>query len=949
MFNAWGRTVAAKRGVVLVVMVAAMILIAGAGHLFGKEFTQGGFEDPKSGYASAESIEQDAYGRDAMGDVVVLYHAPGGNVDDQGFLSDVQTSLDELQAEHPDDVIGVTSYTQNQSPQLVNRDEGFVVASVQLAGVGDEVLPHFNAIEDDLAIDGVETQVGGLQAVAGAIDDGMTNDLKRAELIALPVVFVLLVVVFGGLVAAALPVLVGVLTILGALGLLQLLGIIHPVNSFANNVVTLIGLGLAIDYGLFVVSRFREEMAAGYGAQDAARRSVATAGRTVAFSALMVGVTLSGLLLFPQEFLKSVSYGAIAAVLLAALLSVTLLPAVLAMLGHRVDMLSVRKVLARFIPKLREPTGPRKDVAPGDERGFFARVARFAMRRPVLITIPIVVVLIALIAPFSGVKFGGINETYLPPNNDTRVAQETYDAAFPESRTDPVKLVIVGADSTQLTEIRNKANEAPALTGTFQFARSGETDEQGRDVTVLQASIVDRNDADETVEYLQKFPIPDGTEVYVGGNPALEYDSIQALMDGLPWFVLYVFVATTILLFLAFGSLVLPIKAALMNLLGLGATLGILTWIFVDGHGAGMLGFTPGPLTSPVVVLLVAIIYGLSTDYEVFLLSRMVEARSRGASTNAAIRSGIARTGQIITSAALILIVVTGAFAFSEIVMMKYIAFGMIAALIIDATVIRMLLVPAVMKMLGKDCWWAPRWMKRIQERVGLSEAELEDEKHLLPAAHGAEIDGRRGAAVVAGSSAAAEYDDHAGYDEHEADDAHASDADTHEDRDGRDDHDEKSHPEAARNRAADASETDREYDGGHAETSPEVPGYPGAKDQAAAKKAGAQGGAKPPAIKRRAVARSYGPGTAGADQAEKKAEAPKGKSEADAKTAQPDATSAKPAGDAKSADPKSSHKEDRAREAAARQAAERYGRHAGRDESISAKDLIARLREERN
>ena len=908
-------------------MVAAMILIAGAGHLFGKEFTQGGFEDPKSGYATAEQIEQDAYGRDAMGDVVVLYHAPGGNVDDQGFLGDVSSSLEQLQQSHPDDVIGVTSYTQNQSPQLVNRDEGFIVASVQLAGSGDEVLPHFKAIEDDLGVDGVETQVGGLQAVAGAIDEGMTNDLKRAELIALPLVFVLLVVVFGGLVAAALPVLVGVLTILGALGLLQLLGIIHPVNSFANNVVTLIGLGLAIDYGLFVVSRFREEMAAGYAPPDAARRSVATAGRTVAFSALMVGVTLSGLLLFPQEFLKSVSYGAIAAVLLAALLSVTLLPAVLAMLGHRVDMLSVRKVLARFIPRLREDSGPRKAVAPGHERGFFARIAAFAMRRPVIVTIPIVVVLLALIAPFSGVKFGGINETYLPPDNDTRVAQEAYDSAFPESRTDPVKLVVTGADSTQLTEIRNEANDAPGLTGTFQFARSGETDEQGRDVTVLQASIVDRNDADETVEYLQKFPIPDGTEVHVGGNPALEYDSIQALMDGLPWFVLYVFVATTILLFLAFGSLVLPIKAALMNLLGLGATLGVLTWIFVDGHGASMLGFTPGPLTSPVVVLLVAIIYGLSTDYEVFLLSRMVEAKTRGVPTNVAIRSGIARTGQIITSAALILIVVTGAFAFSEIVMMKYIAFGMIAALIIDATVIRMLLVPAVMKMLGEDCWWAPRWMKRIQERVGLSEAELDDEEHLLPGdSHGSgaahDIDAEHGQGSD-GDSATGERGDTAAADRPERALAHSG--------------------------ATSAAATPT-HDGGEIDTAPEVPGYPGAKDKASAKKAAPAAEAKRPSIKRRSVARSYAPGStpqrldatetpadgtpSATFDASPAAEVPVDRASAEARNST-DATAA-------------AENTDSGREKPAAGDSDRYGRHAGRDESISAKDLIARLREER-
>ncbi|MBC7306647.1 MAG: MMPL family transporter, partial [Dietzia sp.] len=391
------------------------------------------------------------------------------------------------------------------------------------------------------------------------------------------------------------------------------------------------------------------------------------------------------------------------------------------------------------------------------ENGLFGRVADFSMKRPVAVAIPVVVVLVALIIPFSGVKFGGINETYLPPDNPTRVAQEEYDQNFPGTRTDPVKLVVLGSDGATLSQIRSAANEAPGLTGPFQFARSGGQDSQGREVVVLQAGVVDRNAATETVEYLQSFPIPAGTEVFVGGNPAMEKDSVDALIAGLPWFVLYVLVATTLLMFLAFGSLVLPIKAAIMNMLGLGATLGILTWIFVDGHLSGLLGFTPGPLTSPVVVLLMAIIYGLSTDYEVFLVSRMVEARSRGARTAVAIRSGVAQTGRIITSAALILIVVTGAFAFSEIVMMKYIAFGMIAALIIDATVIRMLLVPAVMQMLGTDNWWAPKWMKRVQERIGLGEAELDDEPELLTG-RPADTDGAGPAGnAVAGPSADAD------------------------------------------------------------------------------------------------------------------------------------------------------------------------------------------------
>ena len=749
MFNTWGGIVPRFRFLILAIVTAIMAGLGILGSTMGQPFGQGGFEDPNSEWAAAEEIENEAYGRDSLSDVVVMYHAPPGmEITDPAFLDPIQESLDSIREEHPDDVLGVFSYPESRSPALAEPDAGVVVASIQLHGEGEEVLQHYRAIEDDIPVEGIETEIAGLQPVAGALDQGMTDDLVRAELIALPVVFVLLVIIFGGLIAALLPVIVGVLTIVGSLGGLHLLTYLVPVNAFAENVVTLLGLGLAIDYGLLVVSRFREEIAEGYPPDVAVRRTVATAGRTVSFSALMVFVTLSGLLMFPQDFLRSIAIGAMAAVTLAAVISVTLLPAALAILGHRVDMFGIK----RF-----QRHRSREEV----ERGAFGKIAAFSMRNPILLTVPIVLVLLALILPFTNVQFGGINETHLPPDEPTRVAQENYDELFPDQRTDPVKLVIRGHDSQSLSQIRNDANDAPGLTGPFDFARSGNTDDAGNPVVVLQAGLVDRDDAGETIEYLRSFPIPEDTEVLVSGNPAMELDSVDALIDGLPWFALYVFLMTTLLLFLAFGSLVLPFKAAVMNVLGLGATLGILTWIFVEGNGAEIANFTPGPLTSPVVVLLVAILYGLSADYEVFLVARMVEARGHGASTSEAIRKGVANTGRIITSAALILIVVTGAFAFSDIVMMKYIAFGMIAGLILDATVIRLFLVPAVMQLLGDDCWWAPQWMKRLQRRVGLGEEELPEEPELKAGDSGVYADRLRasrepvGAGVSSGAVAA--------------------------------------------------------------------------------------------------------------------------------------------------------------------------------------------------
>ena len=400
-----------------------------------------------------------------------------------------------------------------------------------------------------------------------------------------------------------------------------------------------------------------------------------------------------------------------------------MLPSIFGLLGHRINALSIRR-------------GAASRSAAHMNQSIWGRIPAWAMQHSAAVTIVICAGLLALTAPLVGVKFGGINETYLPPGNETRQAQEAFDTTFPQLRTDPVKIVVTGANSLQLIGIYRQANAVPGLTG--RFAPTHPTQDG---TTVLAAGIKDRADYPSVVEALHNLDTPDGVTVEVGGTPALEQDSIHALFDKLPWMLLYITIATFILMALVFGSLILPAKAVIMTLLGMGATLGILTAIFIDGVGASFLNFTPGPLMSPVLVLIMAIIYGLSTDYEVFLLSRMVEARERGASTKQAIRFGTATTGGIITAAAIIMIVVCSAFGFSTIVMMKYIAFGMIAALILDATIIRMLLVPAVMYLLRDDCWWAPRWVKRASAFLG----------------HGATLAPAGGASAAGGASTDAE------------------------------------------------------------------------------------------------------------------------------------------------------------------------------------------------
>ena len=336
------------------------------------------------------------------------------------------------------------------------------------------------------------------------------------------------------------------------------------------------------------------------------------------------------------------------------------------------------------------------------------------MGHAVWVTCAIVGGLLLLALPIGGVEFGGINETYLPPTNQVRTAQSTFNREFPEFRTEPIKLVVTNADNDQLVQVYQQAAQVEGLTGRFT-----PTSATKDGITVLSAGIVDRAHNQSVVDQLRAIEPPPGVKVYIGGTPALEIESIEALFDKLPLMSFYIVLATFVLMALVFGSLVLPAKAVIMTLLGMGATIGLLTWMFVDGVGANLFGFTPGPLMSPVLVLIMAIIYGLSTDYEVFLVSRMVEARERRAATDVAIKFGTAHTGGIISAAAIIMIVVCGAFGFSDIVMMKYIAFGMIFALLFDATIIRMMLVPAVMHLLQDDNWWAPPWVKSAAGALG--------------------------------------------------------------------------------------------------------------------------------------------------------------------------------------------------------------------------------------
>ncbi|MGW5382029.1 MMPL family transporter [Nocardia sp. NPDC003963] len=691
----WGRFVYRHRAAVLTLF---LLLVAVSG-LYGRDLadrlTQEGWFDESSESVAASELADATFGRDTDSDVIALYTAPPGRtVDDPQVRAAVTAQLAGLLRDHPAEVLRIDSYWDSAlSGQFADDSRTHAFASIGLRGEGSATVDNFQAIAGDLVAGGTGTgpagttvQLAGLQPVVEGINTGMQDDIRRAEMIALPLVAILLYFVFGGVVAALLPVLVGGMTILATQGIMRMLTGFIEVNVFASAVVTLVSLGLAIDYGLFTVTRFREELAAGRSVEDAVARTIATAGRTVLFSAAIIAVSLGALLIFPNGVLRSVPYGGISSVLLAAVLSVTALPAMLAIAGHRIDLWQWRR-FAR--------AGSEAEI----DRGIFSRLAVWATARPWAVIVPVVLGLLLLMVPFRHIEFGGLSEKYLAQDNPARVAQEQFDALFPGFRTEPLRLVVTGADASQLSDIRIQANATPGLTGPFEPAaptRDG--------INVLEAGLLDDRAADTAIAVLRGIEEPDGVRVMVAGVPALERDSINGLLDGLPLLAAILVAAALALMYAAFRSLVLAVKAVAMSALGLGATLGILTWIFVEGHGAQLFDFTPGPLMFAVLVLIVTVVFGLSTDYEVFLLSRVVEARAAGAEPPEAIRYGIAHTGGVITSAAAILIVVTGAFGFSELVMMKYIAYGMIAALLLDATVIRMLLTPAVLKLV-----WRPK------------------------------------------------------------------------------------------------------------------------------------------------------------------------------------------------------------------------------------------------
>ncbi|MGY1669630.1 MMPL family transporter [Geodermatophilus sp. SYSU D00710] len=714
MFEALGRAVYRRRRWVLALSLSFVALAGAWGTGVFGQMTGGGFFDPDSESSRAAVVAERELGRSAA-DVVVLYSSEAATVDDPAYAEAVTSTLDALPEE---DVLRTVSWFDTGAAFLVSDDRRSTYAVLSLRGDEDEREDVLDAIEEDLAAPGLTTRLGGEVTLNRDMNTQVSEDIATAETISLPILAILLVVIFGGLAAAALPLAIGVTAILGSFAALRAFGLVTDVSVFAVNVVTVLGLGLAIDYGLFVVSRFREEVRRQPSVEDALARTMATAGRTVAVSGVTVALSLAGLLIFPQVFLRSMGFGGMSAVLIAMLAALTLLPALLAVLGPRVDALSVRSLVRR---RRRRPAHAR------EREGTWYRIAHSVMRRPVVYAVVVGGLLVALALPFARAEFGGIDVRAMPEGAESRVVAETIERDFPPAPSGPVEAVLTlpgAADAPEGAAALQSYVAAVAAVPGVDGATVAEV--AGSTARVVVAADVNAMGAEgrELVAAIRQVPAPEGAVVLVGGAAAVYADLLDSLGALLPWMALLVAVTSFVLLFLAFGSVVLPVKAVLMNVLSLGASFGALVWIFQDGHLSGFLDFTPTGFveaTSPILVL--AIVFGLSMDYEVFLMSRIREQYDLTGDNTTAVATGLQRTGGIITSAALLLVVVIGAFSVSGVVLIKMIGIAMLIAIVIDATIVRALLVPATMRLLGRANWWAPEPLGRLYVRYGIRES----------------------------------------------------------------------------------------------------------------------------------------------------------------------------------------------------------------------------------
>ncbi|MCM2391797.1 MMPL family transporter [Streptomyces albipurpureus] len=717
--------------VTLVLLAGAVVLGSGVADRL-RSGGSGGVVDPasESSYA-AGVLEREFPG--ARPNLVLLAKADGGSGPsgvDAPVIARQGKDLAARLAKVPG-VTGVSSYWSTKSAALRSQDgrEALVVARIdgdELAAertLKERVVSRLDGRQGDLTV-----RIGGSVAVQHEQQKLISEDLIRAELIALPITLLILMVVFGSAVAALLPLGIGVIAILGTNAVLRVITSFTDVSVFATNLTTALGLGLAIDYALLIVRRYREELDAGKNLPDALTTTLNTAGRTVLFSAATVAVSLAAMMVFPLYFLRSLAYAGISVVVLAAVAALVVLPALLVVLGPRIDAWDVRKLVRRRSRAAHQPRTTTAEPGAG-----WARLARWVMRRAPLVATGTLAALLLLGAPFLNVDFGTADYRQLPTSAESRVVQEHIKDGFRGSPTGAIEVVTERAGAAELGAYAKALSALPAvvrvdgpagryaegeLSGPAQLSRtSGQTSY----LTVVPAVEAVSEEGKELVREVREVGTP--FPAHVSGTTAALIDSQSAIGRGLPWAIGIIVLATLVLVFLLTGSVLVPVQAVLLNALSLTAMLGAVVWVFQDGNLSGLLGFTPtGSIETALPVLMFCLAFGLSMDYGVFLLSRINEERLRTPDHKAAVVAGIRGTGGVITAAAVVLAVVMVAIGTSRITNTKMLGLGVALAILMDAMVIRTLLVPAVLSLTGRATWWAPGPLRRLHARFGISE-----------------------------------------------------------------------------------------------------------------------------------------------------------------------------------------------------------------------------------
>jgi uncharacterized membrane protein YdfJ with MMPL/SSD domain len=683
------------------VVIFAVLFFAGAGAIgagVADRLDPYGADDPDTESVIADERLEDAGFRETG--VVVLVE--GIDASTRGGRERIRSLAREMEADP--DVASVSSVLDGGASDFLSRDGDATYLAVALEPTDDDSLQDAaERIADALAGERGVT-VGGPAVAQNQVNEQVEEDLRTAELYAFPLLFLLSLLFFRSLVAALLPLLVGGLAIVGTFLMLRVASEMTSVSIFALNLVTGLGLGLAIDYSLFIVSRYREEIARTGPGLEAMRRTLSTAGRTVLFSSLTVAGALASLLVFPQRFLYSMGIGGFFVALIAAAIALIVLPAVLALLGHRVNALS-----PAFLARRAE-----RDAV-SLKTGFWYRLSQLVMRFPGRIAAAAAALLIALGLPFLGINFTSVDAQVLPDSTSARQVDDTLRADFPPYRDSPVTLAVSGG----AREAAGVAEAAARVPGAAAVTPPRELDGEVYAVDVISSAAPLAERSQELGRDLRALEV----DALVTGATASYLDLQDSLADHLPLVLAIVAAVTIAVLFVMTGSVILPLKQVLMNALGLSAVFGILVLIFQDGRLEGLLGYTSqGGLESTQPLLLFAVVFGLSTDYGVFLLARIKEARDAGYPDGEAVAVGLERTGRIVTAAALLFCIAIGAFVTSQIVFIKELGVGTAIAVLIDATIIRALLVPSLMQLLGRWNWWAPAPLSRLHARIGLSE-----------------------------------------------------------------------------------------------------------------------------------------------------------------------------------------------------------------------------------